>query len=183
MAIKKPKNIVVQYAKGVAVGKALDIGCGAGAESKYLAQKLGYEVDAIDSNGENKRYQTDGITWHTEDIREFFLQDDTYSLIIAINSFQFLGEDINMISQKIQKSLQRKGRFICSIVTRTARVDGRQKIMLSEIEPFISLDTTKKLFQELKLVLIAERWIYEPPHHGATAPHVHSIIEFVGDKI
>jgi len=43
----RPIDLVVEYAKLAEVGDALDIACGMGRHSKYLAS-LGFRVDALD---------------------------------------------------------------------------------------------------------------------------------------
>lgn len=96
-------------------GKALDLGCGTGADSLALAQ-MGYEVDSVDSHSE--RIQALGekigefnIHAMQADIRGFNLEKEKYSVIICNNVLSFLKnrEEIFAMIRKMSYGLIPQG--------------------------------------------------------------------------
>ena len=75
-----------KYAKLAKVGKALDIACGQGRNTKYLAE-LGFEVDGVDLSD----YALSQIEPHPKihtieaDLDSYSLEKNRYDLIININ--------------------------------------------------------------------------------------------------
>jgi len=85
-----PVTFVEDWLPGLPVGRALDVACGAGRNSLFLAQ-AGYQVDAIDisreglnlarQKAENQRLS---INWIEQDLDQFFQFDTDYDLIIVM---------------------------------------------------------------------------------------------------
>ena len=78
--------ILVKYLKEVNVGDALDLACGTGRNTHYLADK-GFLVDAIDYSdyalSQIKNLST--ITKHELDIDSYYIAPNRYDLIVNIN--------------------------------------------------------------------------------------------------
>jgi len=106
---------VISYCKKR--GNALDLGCGLGANSKYLIQQ-GFFVSCVDSNQslleklkkdfkKNKLFKKAGII-HAN--IENFIPVKKYDLILAISVLHFLKlEIVKNIMIKMKKSLRRGG--------------------------------------------------------------------------
>jgi len=83
---KEPSLIVTKYYKYAKIKKALDIACGIGRNSKFLAKK-GFSVDAVDisdialKNIKNIK----NITPILADLDQYNIKKDFYDLIICIN--------------------------------------------------------------------------------------------------
>ena len=104
---KDPSEIVKKYYKYAKIGKALDLACGNGRNSKFLA-KAGFFVDAIDiSDVALKNIQNfKNINPIEADLDSYRLKKDYYDLIICIN---YLNR--NLFS-KIKESLKADGVLI-----------------------------------------------------------------------
>lgn len=85
-----PVVLLQDWLPKVPVGKALDVACGAGRNSIFLAQS-GFQVDAIDISPEGLRKarqlaegQGLNINWMEHDLDQAFRFDTEYDLIIVM---------------------------------------------------------------------------------------------------
>ena len=78
--------IVEKYSQLATVGKALDIACGQGRNTKFLA-KMGFEVDGVDLSDYalSQIEQHPNITKIEADLDSYTLEKNRYDLIININ--------------------------------------------------------------------------------------------------
>jgi tellurite methyltransferase len=82
----KPSEIVIEYVKETMNAKALDIACGVGRNTHYLA-KLGYEIDAVDISDYALSQIEDSKMIHTieTDLTKYVITPNSYDLIVNIN--------------------------------------------------------------------------------------------------
>ena len=85
-----PVVLLEEWLPKLSVGKALDVACGAGRNSIYLARS-GFQVDAIDVSAEGLRkarqqamQQGLEINWIEHDLDQVFSFDTDYDLIIVM---------------------------------------------------------------------------------------------------
>lgn len=85
-----PVDLLQHWLPGIPEGKALDVACGAGRNSLFMAQ-AGYQVDAIDisSQGLRKaRLQAESlglsVNWIEHDLDQAFCFDTDYDLIVVM---------------------------------------------------------------------------------------------------
>ncbi len=101
--------LLQKYAeKFSAPGRALDLGCGNGANSLFLADK-GFKVTALDEILPPQRPQHSNIRWVEGDILNFDFSGQ-YEVILALNILQFLEKNArNAIMEKIYQALKPGG--------------------------------------------------------------------------
>lgn len=85
-----PVELLQDWLPGLPAGKALDVACGAGRNSIFLAQ-AGFRVDAIDISAEGlhkagQQAETLGldINWIEQDLEQAFRFDRDYDLIVVM---------------------------------------------------------------------------------------------------
>jgi len=100
-------KIIDKYISYANVGRALDIACGTGRNSVFIAEH-GFEVDAVDVSDYALSQITPSSSIHTihSDLETFDFKSNTYDLICNIN---FLDR---RLFPKIQESLAPKGILI-----------------------------------------------------------------------
>jgi len=101
-------------------GEALDLGCGAGVDAKYLAEK-GFQVTAIDIHAsavEKTKAVCAGlpVTVVQADVVEFGIAPGAYNLVMAWNTLPFLSkEDAGRVLVKIQNGLRTGGLLVFGV--------------------------------------------------------------------
>jgi tellurite methyltransferase len=85
-----PVTLLQDWLPKLPVGKALDVACGAGRNSLFLAQ-AGFQVDAIDISPlglDMARAKADdqgiGINWVVQDLDQVYRFDENYDLIVIM---------------------------------------------------------------------------------------------------
>lgn len=94
-------------------GEALDLGVGAGRDSRFLVQ-AGFYVNAVDASEEAAKYLADipqtSFRFHNEDIRRFEFGSEKYDIINAQRSLFFLSKvEISQIFSHLKDSLKHGG--------------------------------------------------------------------------
>lgn len=119
---RKPINYLIEAVKilNSQKGKALDIGCGAGIDSKYLAEN-GFKVEAIDLNKtsvEETKKICEGLAVNAilKNVNDYVITPNNFDLIIAWNTLSFLGkEEAERILLDIKNGLKENGLFVFSV--------------------------------------------------------------------
>lgn len=111
-AREDPSKILVKWEPNLPTGRALDVACGTGRNSIFLAEK-GYKVDALDFSREaleigRKRAREKGleVNWIEANLNEYKLDPEIYDLVMI--SFFYLQENF----AKVKNSLRTGGYII-----------------------------------------------------------------------
>ena len=180
-------------------GKALDLGCGNAKDSLFLAQR-GFSVHAIDIDSkiiknlkQEPKKEKLKINIIKADIRKFPIKENTYDLILAINSLIFMKKsELQKIITKIKKGVKNNGIVIISGFTTKDSSYLKLKKRYQSIEKNTFKDSNKQYWQffsknELKsyflngfeILFYSERNVKD----SIPYPHTHGIAEIVARKI
>lgn len=180
---------------------ALDLGCGKGANSIYLA-KQGFNVTCVDFNQNSidkfrDNFKKDGFTKKikilTEDIENFFLADK-YDLILALSVLHFFRiKTVRKIVNRLKKALEKDGVIFIRVLSNkdddfVKLKKSESLIALNEIHhPVFNKDVhyfdkkeLKSLLEELAIIDLQEyEKIYVHPPGGK---HKHWMLDVVAIK-
>lgn len=180
-------------------GKVLDLGCGNAKDSLFLAQR-GFSVHAIDIDSkiiknlkQEPKKEKLKINIIKADIRKFPIKENTYDLILAINSLIFMKKsELQKIITKIKKGVKNNGIVIISGFTTKDSSYLKLKKRYQSIEKNTFKDSNKQYWQffsknELKsyflngfeILFYSERNVKD----SISYPHTHGIAEIVARKI
>lgn len=133
----KPTPFLVHALLNIPVGSALDIGCGNGRNTLFLA-KEGWEVHALDSDNEaisdirdNANEANLNIQIYQEDIRTF-KSDNKFDLIVCLMVLHFFTEDdVKQVIKWMQEHTVSGGKNIISGFTEKNQPDTRPYLFKS----------------------------------------------------
>jgi cyclopropane fatty-acyl-phospholipid synthase-like methyltransferase len=85
--------------------RVLDLGCGRGATSVFLAREAGVDVVAVDRWVEQTELQgvleqagvTDRVTAINADVRQLPFEDGGFDAIVSIDAFEYFGTDVHLL--------------------------------------------------------------------------------------
>ena len=205
--LKKPiKTIqeIVPLFSGCQELRILDLGCGVGRNSIFLAEKLGAEkacriacVDILDiAISKLNQYAleygvSDNINGIVSSIEDFIIQENSYDLIIAVSALEHIdGEDAFIKKlEEIKNGLKKNG-TVCLVINSNVKEINAET--LEEIEPQfevnISTETVQdylnkifSVFEIIKNNVIAQE--YYIPRGPITSRLTSNVITFVAKSI
>ncbi len=116
------EQIIREYSK-IPVHSILDLGCGTGNHSLFLAER-GYEVTGVDrsdgmldiarAKADQKKIHCD---FYQSDLREFdnHKKYDAVIMMFAVLGYQLENDDVNASLKTVSKHLKKGGVFICDV--------------------------------------------------------------------
>lgn len=145
-----PSELLVEYLHLANIGKALDIACGTGRNTHYMADK-GFEVDAVDISEYALEQIKEDIKIHKidADLDEYRLQPEAYDLIVKFN---FL--DRNLFDQII-RALKPGGIFIYETFVKTPVEAGYHNPTNPDFH--LDLNEVPQAFKALELIHYEEK--------------------------
>lgn len=165
-------------------GQGLDLGCGQGKDSIFLA-KHGLGIVAIDSSEiaikqlkKNIRAnKLGGIKVIEEDINKYPIPENKFDFIISINALHFLSrKDIFILLRKIKKGLKKDGIVILSSFTNKDSAYRRKGV---KIKYFFKAGEISRFFKKFKIISYSEKTINDRGHTGNPKPHRHGVVEII----
>ncbi|MBU4351263.1 class I SAM-dependent methyltransferase [Candidatus Parcubacteria bacterium] len=199
LKIEEGLEKAIRYApKGV----VLDIGAGEGRNSIFLA-KSGFKVQAIDIDAKSlekcKRFAKNHnlpIITSVADVRKFKFGKEKYSLVISINTLDFLRlKDTKKLITKVGYSLVPGGVFyLYGFSVKDSLLEIAKRKHLKEPEKntfyFPKMRTPRHFFEKKELfnlcknfeiIKLEEKKIIHT-HMGSEKPHRHWIIRVIAKK-
>ena len=184
---QKPNRLLIEILKKKPEGEeALDLGCGQGRDSFYLA-KNDFSVTAVDNSKiaisqlreEATRKKLKNIHAVYKDIAKFEIEPDKFSIINCHNALQFLPKK-NALSviESIKKNILPGGFVILASFTAKNPPSKRRHCHFESGE-------MKELFSDsdFKIIRHFEGSILDQGHIGQPEPHQHGIVEIIARKI
>lgn len=195
--------LVEQAAGMVSIGEALDLGSGRGNNSIYLAKK-GFAVTAVELNktaiealSVNAKDNGVSMSIINQNIRDYSIENNRYSLIVATNILNFLSrEDLIGMVNKIKKGLLKDG--LCVIVLFTDKDPMHDGIRRKNTETgereykdgegrrwyFPKENELMELFEnDMEIIFYVEAAIEDKKGHlGQESPHSHYLARLIAKK-
>lgn len=162
-----------------AQGKALDLGCGGGRDTRALLSKA-WAVDAVDSNRESARlmthlkseYRPTKLRFFKTDFKNLQLEESAYDLINASYSLPFCHpSEFPLFWRKILSWLKPNGILSCELFG--TEDSWAKSIELRQSMTFFTQTEVEVLFSELKTEFFDEERINRTTFTGALK-HWHS---------
>jgi tellurite methyltransferase len=188
--IKKPNKLSQMILPQLKPGSEfLDLGCGQGADSIFMAEN-GFLVTAIDNSpaviaalqkrlAENDLLK-EKIKLYCQDISTFEIEKDKYQIINAFNSLQFLDKNIGLeVIKKIKENLPVGGMVVLSGFTID---DAFYQTSVNKNSCCFKPQELKEIFSDLEITFYEERIIDDLGHPGYEEPHQHCVVRMVARK-
>jgi tellurite methyltransferase len=186
----EPNKLLLKiFSHGKSDGYFLDLGCGQGSDSLFMAEK-GFNVVAIDKSLDKIRTLEkylegkeikERISLLCQDIADFDIEKDKYQIINAFNSLQFLLKEKALdVIEKMKNGLENGGYIIISSFT---TCDPLYQISDNKYKGFFELGELKSVFSDFKIDFYEEKTIDDIGHLGFPEPHKHCIVKIIAQKL
>lgn len=119
--------------------KVMDIGCGTGLTSMFLAKETGADVTALDwwIDAEDNRRRlaawglTDRVTPVHGDATQMRFAPEAYDAVISVDAYHYFGAKENFFAEKILPVVKKGGTVLIGIPGIKNEFDGRSEELLS----------------------------------------------------
>ena len=147
---KETSEILISYISLAKKGRALDIACGMGRNTHYLADH-GFTVDAVDLSDYalSQVREADNIHKIDADLDTYVFNENTYDLILKVN---YLDRKMFI---PIIKALKKEGVFIYETFVKTPSGDGYHNPTNPDFH--LDLDELPKAFSDLYIISYEEK--------------------------
>jgi len=166
--------------------KILDLGCGQGGDSLFLA-KNNFIVTAIDSSNvaidqikiKKDEFKLDNLELICGDINNFNIEKNKYQVIICRNVLNFLDKDKSLkILNNLQNNIQKDSYIIIEVFTKNdpSFLSDNKFVSYFEEQELLNIFSSYKIFYYL------ENTILDPGHPGFPNPHKHGVARIIAQK-
>lgn len=201
-----PVPLVVKYTPKNRRGKALDVGCGQGYNSVFVAEQ-GFKVDAVDGyHWETMLHDVDEVltklAWHSrlhqlsvethaEYIEDFLPQvnDATYDLIIATHVLHFMNYEGKLLYKvampDLVRTLKPGGRLICAMLkSKQNKEDSHREMIPNPLGTLISDEELESFWRPYLKITHYEPALWDDLRaDGTHGKFLYCSYELVADKM
>jgi cyclopropane fatty-acyl-phospholipid synthase-like methyltransferase len=170
-------------------GPALDLGCGDGRNSLYLA-RLGFEVTGVDTSAvaiaklrSEARQQALDLTALVGDVRDYQYPPSHYELVVANTILDHMEgeEEGNEVAEAMQATLLTDGYLFVTVHTMDdpGYRGESESNTARHVKRYFRSGELRDVFHDVKILRYHEEWVLDR-RHGP--PHYHSIARLMAQK-
>ena len=167
-------------------GFILDLGCGQGRDSLFLA-KNNFWVTAIDSSEvainqikvKKNKFCLDNLELVWDDISNFKIVHDKYDTIICRNVLNFLNKDKAL---EIINSIKTNSKIGSYIIVDVFTKNDPSFLSNNKFTCYFEEQELLKIFSDFKVVYYLENIILDNGHPGFEMPHKHGVSKIIVQK-
>jgi tellurite methyltransferase len=183
---KPSQTISLIWKNFLSGGSILDLGCGRGSDSLFLA-KNNFWVTAIDSSEvainqikvKKDEFSLDNLELFCGDISDFKIVKDRYDAIICRNVLNFLNKDKAL---EIINSIKTNSKIGSYIVIDVFTKNDPSFISDNKFTCYFEEQELLKIFSDFKVVYYLENIILDNGHPGFETPHKHGVLKIIVQK-
>ncbi len=167
-------------------GVVLDLGCGTGRDTFFMARQ-GFTVIAIDNSNtalkEIKKQLSENNAYNIQliekNILKYHIENDVFDMICANNILNYLDKDLtlNMI-KSIKKGITTGGLAAISVFTTDEKINNPK----SQFKYFFENQELLYNLNDMEIVYYYEGLINNKCHFGYSKPHKHNLARAVARK-
>jgi len=184
--IKPSQTISLIWKNFLSGGSILDLGCGQGRDSLFLA-KNDFLVTAIDSSEvainqikvKKNEFSFDNLELICGDISDFKIENGKYDAIICRNVLNFLDKEKAL---KIINNIKTNSKNGAYIVIDVFTKDDPSFISDNKFVCYFEEQELLKIFSDFKIVYYLENIILDHGHPGFETPHKHGVSKIIVQK-
>ena len=147
-----PSSLVMDYIYDAPDGgKALDVGCGIGANSMLLLKK-GWKVVALDKAPEalslfrkaiSKEEAEHRVTFVNSDVAEYEISPSSANLVVCVDVLPYIpSSQLRIVLEKIHTALVPNGTFIGTLFISPPETEGSHKELMSKCGAYLYPDSS-----------------------------------------
>ncbi len=184
MENQKAKSIIIEFADIIPKGEILDLGCGLGNNSLFLANK-GFNITAVDNSNEKlaklkseaeKQSLLNKINIINSDIKDFIFNKH-FSAIISTDVLHFLKkEEISTIIKEIKNHTINNGINIITVFTKNGDLKSDKMYFFENQE-------LKAFYDYWEIIFYEERFKKTMEKDELGNPKKHEVASIVARKI
>jgi SAM-dependent methyltransferase len=181
--LKPSQTLSIVWKSFLPKSKILDLGCGAGVDSLFLAQN-NFLVTAVDHSApairELKKFDYKNLEVILDDIRSFSITKSSYDVVICRNVLNFIDKkDANKKIEEIITNISKGSYVIIEVFT------NNDPSFLGEnrFACYFEEQELLKIFSSFKILYYLENMILDQGHPGFPAPHRHGVARIIAQKL